>query len=172
MRLFIAVSLPEEIKQNLFELQQKLPEAKLNLVREFHLTLKFLGEVKESEVSKLKEALAKVKLEKFRAGLSKIGVFDESFIKVVWVGVEPEEKITKLQQEVEKALSGMFPKDNRFTSHVTLARVKYVKNKKEFIEKLAKIKIEKLSFAVQSFQLVKSNLTEEGVVYEVLEVFY
>lgn len=171
MRLFIAIPLPEEVQTQLSLIQKKLPEAKLNLVREFHLTLKFLGEVRETEVDKLKEALAKVKVEKFEAKLSRIGVFDEKFIKVLWVGVESEEKITRLQQEVEKALAGMVSKEDRFTSHVTLARVKYVKNKKEFLDKLAKIKPEKTSFTVKSFQLVKSTLTEEGSEYEVLGDF-
>lgn len=171
MRLFIAIPLPEEVQTQLSEIQKKLPEAKLNLVREFHLTLKFLGEVKENEVSKLKETLAKVKVETFEAKLSEIGVFDERFIKVVWAGVEPKEKITKLQQEIEKALAGMFSKEDRFTSHVTLARVKHVKNKKAFLEKLAKINPEKTSFTVKSFQLVKSTLAKEGPVYEVLGNF-
>ena len=64
-----------------------------------------------------------------------------------------------------------FKKDTRFHPHVTLARVKFVKDKQDFIKSLKEIKIEKKSFEITEFKLIKSTLTGEGPIYEDLAVF-
>ena len=92
-------------------------------------------------------------------------------MKVVWVGVEPENSIVALQQKIEKSLAGLFEQDTRFTSHLTLARVKFVKDKKMFIENLKKLAAEKKEFLVSSFKLIKSTLTPKGPVYETIAEF-
>ena len=55
MRCFIAIELPNEVKKEIFKIQKKLPQAKLKLVshENMHLTLKFLGEIKEIFLSGL-----------------------------------------------------------------------------------------------------------------------
>ncbi len=167
MRLFIAFDVSEEVKHYLIELQKQLPkDSKLNLVKEFHQTLKFLGDVDEDKVDKIKASLTNVNFIKFTAKTDGIGVFpDEKMIRVVWVGLEPKDKIVALQQEIESALLEMFPKDNRFHPHLTLARVKSIKDKKDFIKKLNKLTIKEIKFPVSSFKLIKSTLTPEGSVY-------
>ena len=174
MRLFIAMGVSEEIHDYFLELQKKIDTslAKITLTKSFHLTLKFLGEVDESRKDNVVELLKKVKFESFSAELSNIGMFpNENYIKVVWVGLEPKDKINELQQKIDNCLSSLFSKDKRFHSHITLCRVKFVKEKKEFIESLKKINAEKKSFDVSDFRLIKSTLTPEGPVYEALEVF-
>lgn len=168
MRLFIAFDVSEEVKNHLLDLQEQLPkDSKLNLVKEFHETLKFLGDVDEKKVDKIKAMLSNVDFTQFAANTKGIGVFpDEKLIRVVWVGLEPKDKIIGLQQEIETALLDMFPKDTRFHPHLTLARVKFVKNKKDFIKKLNRLTIKDIEFPVSSFKLIKSTLTPEGPVYE------
>ena len=173
MRLFIAFGVSEEVKNCLIELQKLLPEdSKLNLVKEFHLTLKFLGDVDEDKVDKIKACLTNVHFTKFTAKISSLGIFpDEKMIRVVWVGLEPKDTIIGLQQEIESNLSDLFPKDTRFHPHLTLARVKSIKDKKDFIEKLNKLTIKEIDFSVNSFKLIKSTLTPEGSVYEDIAEF-
>jgi len=174
MRLFIAFDISDEAKEELLKAQSELKkaDAKLTLAKEFHLTLKFLGEVEDKKVDEIKDRLSKVRFEQFDAELDGTGVFPtEDYIRVVWVGLEPKDKITTLQQKIEEALLGMFLKDTRFHPHLTLARVKFVKDKKGFIEKLKKIKMEKKAFSLSIFKLIKSTLTPKGPVYEVLEEF-
>lgn len=168
MRLFIAFEVSEEVKNYLSELQKQLPkDSYLNLAKEFHLTLKFLGDVDENKVDKIKAALTNVDFTKFTAKTSKLGIFPgEKLIRVVWVGLEPKETIVALQQEIENNLSDLFPKDTRFHPHLTLARVKSVKDKKTFIEQLNKIPTKEIEFSINSFKLIKSTLTPEKPVYE------
>ncbi|GAF84965.1 unnamed protein product [marine sediment metagenome] len=175
MRLFIAIELPAELKEYLKKLQNQLggsDSAKMSLVKEFHLTLKFLGDVSEEKLDGIKSRLAAVEFSAFSALLDEIGVFpDEKRPRVVWAGLEPKEKIIELQQKVEEALKGLFPKDERFHPHLTLARVKFVKDKKEFSDKLKAISVDKKEFNISSLKLIKSTLTPEGPVYEELGSF-
>lgn len=172
MRLFIAFDVSKEAKDELIGAQKKLKYAKLNLVREFHLTLKFLGEVDEENVEEIKQKLKKVKFNSFEAELGSTGTFpSEDYIKVVWVGLEPKKSINELQQSIENALESMFPKDTRFHPHITLARVKFVEDKEQFKGNLKGIETKKIGFSVDSFKLIKSELRPGGPVYEVLEEF-
>jgi len=168
MRLFIAFDVSEEVKDYLIDLQKHLPEdSKINLVKEFHLTLKFLGDVDDDKVDTIKALLSNINFTQFTAKTAGIGVFpDEKMIRVVWIGLEPKDNIVALQKEIENSLSDLFPKDTRFHPHLTLARVKFVKDKKDFLEKLKKIPAKEFEFSVKSFKLIKSELTPEGPVYE------
>lgn len=171
MRTFIAIDLPEEVKQYLKGLQKQLGNAKLTLVKDFHLTLKFLGEVSEEKIEEIKLLLREIKFKAFKTRLTNIGVFpSENYIRVVWVGLE-EGDIKKLQKDVDDKLQKMFPKEKRFSAHLTLARVKFVDNKEKFIDSIKKIKVDKKEFDVCEFKLKKSTLTKQGPVYEDLEVF-
>jgi 2'-5' RNA ligase len=172
MRLFIAIEF-EDAADYLKQIQEQLPDAKATFPKQFHLTLKFLGEVEEDKVEEIKNKLSKVKFEPFAAKLGEIGVFpSESFIRVVWVGVEDGEKIIQLQQEIENTLTE-FKQDKRFHPHITLARIKFIEEekKKEFVEALKNIKVGQKESEIKNFKLIKSTLTPESPVYEDLAVF-
>ncbi|MBW2984911.1 RNA 2',3'-cyclic phosphodiesterase [Candidatus Woesearchaeota archaeon] len=172
MRLFIALDFDDPVYFQDIQKQMPSDTAKLTLTKTFHLTLKFLGEVHDNKVSELKERLKQVKFEPISAATDKIGVFpDENYIRVVWVGLKDGNKVIELQQSIEKALEGLFPRDNRFHPHITLARVKFVKEKAVFIKKIKDIRLESKEFLINSFKLVKSTLTPEGPVYEDLASF-
>lgn len=169
MRCFIAIDLPDEIKNELKRIQNLLSNASMKLVEpdNLHLTLAFLGEVTDFEVNQIKETLKQIRQEKFIAHLGNIGVFpSESFIRVAWVALEPAEKFKELNKKIILAIKQTLKVDERFESHVTLARVKFIQDKKKFIEKLEKIQVKHLEFKVDSFALKKSTLTRTGPVYE------
>ena len=173
MRLFIAIEL-EEFADYFKELQQKIPKVKATYPKQFHLTLKFLGDVPDNKLDELKEKIKQVKFEHFKLKLGTTGVFpNEKFIRVVWVGLEDGEKITNLQKQIEFALEGMFKKDNKFHPHITLARIKFIENdkKEEFTSTIKSIEIEPKEANIEKFKLIKSTLTGEGPVYEDLEVY-
>ena len=176
MRTFIAIEIPEEVKKVFIEAQAQLDKdkTKLKITKDFHLTLKFLGEVDENKVEEIKKKLSEIKFDSFETSLTDIGVFpSKDYIRVVWVGLEDSKgKIKKLQQEVDSKLETLgFKKDTRFHPHLTLARVKFVEDKERFIKNLKEIKIEKKSFKITEFKLIKSILTPEGPVYEDLASF-
>jgi len=176
MRAFIAIEMPEEIKEILLDAQKQIDteKAKIRPAKAFHLTLKFLGEVEEKKIEEIKSALKEIKFKKFNTSLTEIGVFpDESYVKVVWVGLnDPENKITNLQKEIDSKMEILsFKKDTRFHPHLTLARVNFVEDKERFIKNLKEIKIKKETFQITEFKLIKSTLTGEGPVYEDLASF-
>jgi len=170
MRLFIAIDL--ENQEYFKEMQENIPGdiVKLTLPKVYHLTLKFLGEVKEEDIPKIKETLQSVEFETFTIKTTHIGVFpDEHFIRVVWVGLEPEGKITQLKDTIDNALKDMFGVEKEFKPHITLARVKFVKDKPTFIKSLKHINIQPKEFTINEIKLIKSTLTPEGPVYEDLK---
>lgn len=174
MRTFIAIDVPEEVKVELTTAQKQLASAaaKTNLAHDFHLTLKFLGEITPAKVQVVKSILSNVRFKSFTASISGIGVFpSENYVRVVWVGLEPEEEISKLQKSIDNALEKEFPKDKSFKPHLTLARVKFVSDKKQFAQQLQQIKIKAAKFPVDSFKLKRSTLSSQGTVYEDLAVY-
>ena len=164
MRCFIAIDLPEEIKKEIAKIQKQLPDFKGKLTEKdnLHLTLKFLGEISDEQVNNIKEKLEKIKFNKFKAKLQNIGVFSESFVRIIWINLE---NCDGLQKEIDNALSKLFKREERFMSHLTIARVKYIKDKQKFLDSLKKIKIAPVEFEVQGFALKKSTLTGRGPIY-------
>lgn len=175
MRVFVAVDLSQGVKDEFAEIQKQLSAtvAGMSMAHDFHLTLKFLGELTPAKVDVVKNCLGSVRFRGFPAALAGIGVFpSENYIRVVWVGIEPEDDIIRLQRGIDDALEKEFPKDKQFKPHLTLARVKFISDKNQFAQKLRQIRIEKIKFAVDSFKLKKSILTKEGAVYEDLAVYF
>ena len=171
MRLFIAIDLDQE--DYFKKIQEQIPVAKAAYPKSFHLTLKFLGETDKKE--EIIQKLEKIKFKPFKLETTHIGVFpSENYIKVVWIGLEENKVLMKLQEDVEKALAEFnFKKDFDFHPHITLARIKFIKQeeKHDFVEKLKQIKFEKKEFEVKEFKLIKSELTREGPVYTDVEIF-
>ena len=172
MRLFIAIDF-NELNEYFIELQKLLPRnAKLSFTKDFHLTLKFLGEVQPNDSEKIISILKKIKFEPFSVFLDSIGIFPtENYIRVVWIGLKPEEKVLELQKQIDDSLKELFKKEKDFKTHITLARVKYPENKKSFLEHAKKINVESKKIEIKDFRLVKSTLTPKGPFYEDLAVF-
>lgn len=160
-----------------------------------HLTLKFLGDLNEEEQEKIElienkiyEAINIFKsvkgfnkdFQSFNLRLSDFGGFPNlDFIKVLWVGVKEisqnsENRVLNLQEFIQEKLSEIgFPKENKeFHSHITIARIKSVKNKKEFQSKISELNIPSKSFPVEKICLFKSSLFKEGAKHEVIKEFY
>ena len=174
MRLFISIE-SKELEDYFKGIQDNLPgTARLKPVKSFHLTLKFLGDVDENKLEKIKDSLSRIKFQPIDTKLDKIGVFpSEKQIRVVWIGLSEAEVITKLQEDIDSALESLFKKEKGFLSHITLARVKHIdpEKKKDFTESLKKIEVEPRRFKTECFRLMESNLTPEGPVYKELAVY-
>ncbi len=176
MRCFIAFEIPEEAKQAFAQAQSQLDinNGKLKLTKDFHLTLKFLGEIDENKAEELKSKLNEIKFNPFETSLTDIGFFpDENYIRVIWIGLnDRENKIKDLQKQIDEKLNEIgFKEDKRFHPHITLARVKFTKDKENLLKNLKQIKFNKKPFKVNEFKLKKSTLTQEGPLYEDMAVF-
>ncbi len=176
MRLFIAIELPENIKGSLFNIQKEIGSeyAKIKWVNknQIHVTLKFLGEIDGDKLSVIKEALSYIRFKKFRLSLNSLGWYpSEDRVNVLRVGMENEKEVFNLHSEIELKLGSLFKKDDRFSVHITLGRVKFVKNKEKFIENLKKIKIKNEEFFLNDFSLIKSELSKDGPRYFLIEKY-
>lgn len=175
MRCFLAIDLNKECKDYLFNLQKefsKFVKAKWVEKKNLHLTLKFLGDIDENKLKAVKKILSEIKFKKFNIHLSEFGVFpNENIINVIWVGLKPEKDIINLQKKIDEVLLDLFSKDQKFTSHITLGRVKLVKNKDKFKGFLKETRINNIEFSVDSFKLYKSELSKDGPKYYLLEEY-
>jgi len=177
MRLFIAVEPSKEVKDYLYNLENNLKSKLPASVRwvskkNLHLTLKFLGEISESKLEKLKETLSEIQFKPFELSLEKLGYFGTSKeIYTLWLKVIPELELTRLAQLVDSETLTFSSSDQKFTSHLTLGRVNKLKNMQEFKSVIEKFETEKLKFKVESFYLIQSNLTKDGPQYKILQEF-
>jgi 2'-5' RNA ligase len=176
MRLFIAIEIPEGIKKEMVGLQEKLKKSGADASwpgpEGVHLTLKFLGEVPESKVEEIKNALAAVAggTGPFRLEAAGAGTFPSAKNpRVAWLGVTGDiDKLSALQQAIEDAMRGVgFEQEEReFKPHLTLARIKYVRSRDAWQSAMSGIKDVRLpAFDVTHVSLMKSELHRTGAVY-------
>jgi 2'-5' RNA ligase len=172
-RCFVALELPEEMKKFCTELQDKLRknefvDANFTEKENIHLTLKFIGEINNDDVKLVSEKLKTIKFGKIRFELGDAGVFSEQNIRIIWLSLKGH-SLMEIQKRIDDALKDKYKSEFRFMAHITLARVKNVRNKKGLLDYLEKIKIPKISGEITEFQLKESILTPQGPEYTTLE---
>jgi len=182
MRTFIAIELPNEIKDSLSRLQEELKASGADVKwvepNNIHLTLKFLGEIDDKKIEKITKIIddtAQGK-DKFQINISSLGAFPKiDFPRVIWVGVDTGDKeVNDIAKELEEKIAKIgIPKEDRpFSSHITIGRTKSSLNREKLVQDL-KIKAElgarKLEFYVTKIALFKSTLTPKGPIYEALK---
>lgn len=126
MRLFVALDLPWEVKEELSDLTCNLPGARWVPTDNFHLTLRFIGEANRLQAEEIDFALASLRGRSFTFSLSGLGWFEKNGrVNTLYVGVERNQDLARLQAKVETALHrcGLAPDKRKFTPHVTLARM-------------------------------------------------
>jgi 2'-5' RNA ligase len=176
MRAFIAIGLPQETKDQIAELEKELLECGLAFkwVRpgNLHLTLKFLGNVAEEEIPKIKAAIAKVasKFPNFNLSLEGFGFLpNQSRPKIFFIKTSRQNLLKTITEELEDELEKAgFTKEGRFKAHITLARIKDSKNIERLKER-TKGRLPAAGFPAAAITFYKSTLTKNGPVYE--EIF-
>ncbi len=176
MRLFIAIEIPEGIKQEMAKAQEQLKRsgASAGWTRPegIHLTLQFLGEVPEEKAGGIRDALRKAAegTVGFRLEIGGAGVFpDARRPRVVWMGVSGDlDRLQALQGAVEDAMTGIgfAGEDRKFTPHLTLGRIRDIRSRDAWQKALDGIRDIRLGeFAVTAVSLMKSELRHSGAVY-------
>ncbi len=175
MRCFIAIDLTRDVRDEIERVQQELLArkgwaGKVTERENLHLTLKFLGEIDEGKLKEVISKLREIQMPDFSCYLGNLGVFTPSLIKIVWIHIIGKE-VLELQKQIDDKLRGMFPPEARFMSHLTIARVKSVNDKKLFLDEIGKIKTQNLKIPIREFCLMKSELGENGPSYMEIEKF-
>lgn len=175
MRLFIALSLPDEVRERLSQLGNGLPGARWVAPESLHLTLRFVGELEGPQAHDLDDMLSTIDLPEFELALRGLGTFDEGRrLRSLWVGVEPNEALQRLQSKVENAVqrAGLPAERRKFKPHVTLARFKETPPGQKLQHYLAAHGLFRCGpFPVEEFVLYSSFLAHTGALYQAEAVY-
>jgi len=180
LRLFIAVELTEAATRHVGEVIGRLRQAELPGIRwvrpeGVHLTLKFLGNVPESQVQPIVEAMGMAAggVAPFALRVQGVGAFPHARApRVLWVGIQGDlEPLTRLQERLEETLEveGFSRELRSFSPHLTLGRVKGRFSSVE-VERLARAmdrlgEVGPTGLPVTHLSLIESQLSREGAVY-------
>jgi 2'-5' RNA ligase len=180
IRSFIAIELPEEVREGLARLRNELKRNEHKFVKwvnpdGLHLTLKFLGNIPSKRVTEIINAIEEVTqgVSAFHLEISGLGAFPSlRQARVFWVGIGGEvDKLSKLQQNIDSALAVLgFAKEERpFVPHLTLARLRPGASpleRRSFGELVdSTIFEDKYHIEVEAVSLMRSQLTPAGAVY-------
>lgn len=126
IRLFTALEIPDEIAERLVRLQRGIEGARWIEREDFHITLRFIGDIPEDVADDVDAALAEIPFTPFELELEGVGAFGGTKPHAVWAGVKLTEPLKILQQRHESAMRrvGLPPETRNYTPHVTLARLR------------------------------------------------
>jgi 2'-5' RNA ligase len=183
IRSFIAIELPEEVREGLARLKKELERDEHKFVKwvdpgGIHLTLKFLGNIPSKRVTEITHAIEEAAqgISQFHLEISALGAFPSlRQARVFWVGIGGEvDKLSRLQQNIDSALAALgFAKEERsFVPHLTLARIRQGASpleRRSFCELVGSTIFEdKYHINVEAINLMRSQLTPAGAIYTCL----
>lgn len=179
IRSFIAFDIDnKEILNEIAVVQSLLNRtgANLKLVKpeNIHITVRFLGNILPSIVERIFEEMKKVQFTPFDVKIQGIGVFPHlRYLRVVWAGItEGADQIQSVLSQLEPRLRGLgFSPDRRgFSPHLTIARVKSVRNKTELVKSINENANCKFGIVrAECLRLKRSDLTPKGPIYSTLK---
>lgn len=178
MRVFIAIDINEKIQKSIADLQKHLQNetsfAKgVKWVRPdlMHLTLKFLGDVKDEILNDVCKMTGEVveKYHSFNLDIEKAGHFGGKSARVLWVGTgDGSEKLRKIANELNEKLQqlGFAPETRGFTGHLTLCRIKNARAGYELAKAAGKYgDFVAGTVLVDKIVVYQSRLSSEGPTY-------
>lgn len=174
IRLFVAIDLPESVKDHLAPLCCGLPGARWVPGEQLHLTVRFIGEVDGGVFRDIRQGLEGVECDSFQLTLKGLGCFPpRKAPRVLWVGMEKSEELGVLRRRVDSCLKscGISPEKRKFSPHITLARLKKTPLPRmvSFLENNGHFQLP--AFQVSSFYLYSSALTSKGAIHTIEAIY-
>ncbi len=172
-RLFTALEIPRNAAMSLSLLRGGLPGARWIDVENYHITLRFIGDIDGRTADEVVNRLDRIDRPEFQVNLTGIGSFGSKKPHSIWAGVSASAEMSALQGEIERMCQrlGLPPDPRKFTPHVTLARLRnsrlddvvhYLSGRGDFRTS---------QFTVGRFVLMSSKESVGGGPYIVEEVF-
>lgn len=175
-RGFIAIDITATPQILTFENEIVKTGADVKLVepKNIHITLKFLGDTEENLIDAIEQSMKEsVKaLKPFSVTLRGTGVFpNKNYVKIIWIGIIDNGQIGPLAQAIDTSLASLgFKKEARgFSPHLTVGRLKTVRNKEKLLTTIEHHHDEEFTIQeVNAIVLKKSELTPKGPIYTTL----
>lgn len=168
-RLFSAILLPADITQRLALLCGGIPGARWVAPENFHVTLRFIGDVDGRTADLVHASLQEVAFEPFNLQLRNIGVFGERMPRLLYVGVALDGPLKALYDRINAAhaRAGLPPPaERRYVPHVTLARLRNSPRDRIGAFMAARNILQLPAFPVENFVLMSSHRSTSGASYQ------
>ena len=180
LRAFLAIDVDEDLKAKMYKIIKEFRQIDANIkyveLENLHLTLKFFGDIDTEGIDLLSSKIEGVvsNFDKFTVKVKGCGAFpNENRIKVIWFGLDGDETVKQLHDELDKEFVKLgFDKDRKFSTHLTIGRMKSAKGKnqvKSTIEEFRDVEIGEMT--VDRIILKKSTLTPQGPIYDDIKIF-
>lgn len=132
IRAFVGIDFDRALKEGIYELQQRLKQyavkGRWKHIDNFHLTLKFLGEISLTQKAQIDDVVRSVCIGRapFHLEISEMGIFNgKDSIRVLWLGLGGDiQELHSLQKEIDRALVPIdfSPEKRRFRPHITIGQ--------------------------------------------------
>ena len=179
IRLFVALEIPEFVKDQLFDVRRKIFDDEINFRWEpknkIHITLKFIGDVKEEILSEIENDLLFLKtFNKIKCEINNFGFFFRDGIpRILWSSLALDHSVNEivLKLNVEFLKYGIEKERRNFKPHLTLLRLK--KNPgADFINSFNNYDFEPLKFETDKIVLYRSELHKNGSKYFEVKTYH
>ncbi len=175
-RLFVALKIPEDIRETIIKIRNDAvpnpQKHKWEDKNKIHLTLKFIGEVKDELIQPIvKRILFIEEYKKINCKLSKFGFFYRNGKpSILWLGLNINSEIYNLVEKLNKELESFsIPIEyKRFKPHLTIKRLKGNEDK-EFVNNFENVNVPEINFTANEVSLIKSELLPAGSEYKELK---
>ncbi|WP_367159563.1 RNA 2',3'-cyclic phosphodiesterase [Kozakia baliensis] len=169
MRFFTALDIAPEQRRQIAELRSNLPGATWTPVENYHLTLRFLGEIRSRAMAEeIDFALMRIESKPFTLHLGGTGIFHTPRGDKLWIGVQPNDTLTLLQARIESAMRriGLPPEKRRFQPHISIAHMEAGADAMaaRWMQVHNLLHLEPMP--VDRFTLFQSHLSSDAPVYE------
>jgi len=170
VRLFVAIEIPDRIKDTLTALCGGVDGARWRDRAQLHLTVRFLGEIDGAMARDIDDVLAHIAMPAFELHLRRTGFFNErKLARVLWAGVGDDAPLRKLHAKIQHGLAaiGLEPEHRRYHPHVTLARLGGIDPMEAEGYAARHGEYQSPPFSVDRYSLFSSHLSREGAIYTV-----
>ena len=174
-RLFIALDLPDAIRDGLYGLGGSIPGSRAVPHCQLHVTLKFMGDIEASLVSLITETLSEVRQPAFTMMIKGVGHFPpRGKPTVLWAGVGNCEELPLLHKRIENILyhRGIARETRKFFPHVTLARLHNSPPSRIGPFLAGNSLLASPEFTATAFTLYASSLTPKGAIHTCIQTFH
>ena len=172
-RLFTGVEIPPEVAQALSTQRGGLPGARWIDPENYHVTLRFIGDVDDDMAHEVESLLGRVRRGPFELRIEGLTSFGSKKPRAVVASVEPSSALMEAQAEQERMMQriGLEPEGRKYTPHVTLARLRDASSRDVAEYLSARGHFRSMAFPVSRFVLFSSRASVGGGPY-VVEASY